>query len=223
MSLTLCWPSWEQTQYIWPSGLSNIFYLGLWPECGLAHKSLPAPPRFLSAFVHRETELSDSPRNSPVWGVKQPRAMQVSAPHHGQLALHWPWAGWQDSCSLPPGHPQWPWWEISLQPHPPASRTPPWPQWTPRCAWSQSMQHCRQPLLGLSGEAAELKIPFWVPAALSAGKHPLGTLAMVARLWWPAETELPLPLLHTGSPRKVIQPQVLHLHYFTCLHKHSCS
>lgn len=155
MSLTLCWPSWEQIQYIWPSGLSNIFYLGLWPECGLAHTSLPTPPSFylhlctgrLSALTAPETPQCGGPSTTGQCRWQLCTGGSWLSTGHGRRG------GWQDSCSLPPGHPQWLLWGISLQPHPPASRTP-------RCAWSQSMQQCRQPLLGLSGEATELKIPF---------------------------------------------------------------
>lgn len=121
MSLTLCWPSWEQIHYIWPSGLSNIFHLGLWPECGLAHTSLPTPPSF---YLHLCTGRLSS--------LTAPETPQCGGPSttglcRWQLALHWPRWGWEDSCSLPSGHPQWPLWGISLQLHPSASRTSPWP------------------------------------------------------------------------------------------------
>lgn len=85
MSLTLCWPSWEQIQYIWPSGLSNIFYLGLWPECGLAHTSLPTPPSFyLHLYTGRLSALT-APETPQCGGLS------TTGQCRWQLALHWPW------------------------------------------------------------------------------------------------------------------------------------
>lgn len=189
MSFVLCRPSWEPTafhltfrslRYFW-----SLSVTGTWASTNTFPKN---PQVFMRVSVEGD------------WALRQPQE------HPGARGPCAPWPGSRLSAGSGVGagaasHGQSPQHALSglargmgLQPHPRDSRTPPWPRWTPRRAWSQSRPTApcstvADPHLGSPGRQQRWRSPSKSLLPSQHGKHPLDMLAMLMRLWWPAETD----------------------------------